>query len=134
MAGSFATARGNIFCFGLWAIELKLTGGFIGDCGLTYQEVEGRSELEIGYHIMPHERRHGYATEAALACLEFGFRHTAAPMICSIVRPDNIASCIVAARVHSARREFTKRDRPALLFYTTLHQYETRNPSCTIRG
>src|SRR5215471_1439216 len=27
--------------FGLWAVELKVSGEFIGDCGLTYQDVEG---------------------------------------------------------------------------------------------
>ena len=27
--------------FGLWAAELKVSGEFIGDCGVTYQDVEG---------------------------------------------------------------------------------------------
>jgi len=40
------------FGFGLWAMQLKETGQFIGDTGLTYQDVEGRRELEIGYHVM----------------------------------------------------------------------------------
>lgn len=33
---------------GLWAIERKDTGAFIGDCGLTYQEVEGARQLACG--------------------------------------------------------------------------------------
>lgn len=61
------------FGFGLWAMELKETGAFIGDCGLTYQEVEGERELEIGYHVLGTERGRGYATEAARACLNYGF-------------------------------------------------------------
>jgi [ribosomal protein S5]-alanine N-acetyltransferase len=107
------------FGFGLWAMELKADGQFIGDCGLTYQDVEGLRELEIGYHVIEHERRKGYATEAARACLDFGFTRTACASICSIVRPSNTASCAVAARIHMARREFAKGGRPAYLFHTT---------------
>src|SRR6516162_4289375 len=55
------------FGFGLWAMELKAEGQLIGDCGLTYQDVEGRRELEIGYHVIERERGKGYATEAARA-------------------------------------------------------------------
>ena len=110
--------------FGLWAMELKVEAAFVGDCGLTYQDVEGRRELEIGYHLMERARGKGYATEAARACLEFGFTHTSCESICSIVRPSNTASCAVAARVHTAQRKFTKGDKPALLFYTTRHDWE----------
>jgi ribosomal-protein-alanine N-acetyltransferase len=110
--------------FGLWAMELKVDGRFVGDCGLTYQDVEGRQELEIGYHVHERERGKGYATEAARACLDFGFAHTSCQSICSIVRPSNTASCAVAGRVHSARREFVKRDQPALLFYTLRDDWE----------
>jgi RimJ/RimL family protein N-acetyltransferase len=117
------------FGFGLWAIELKADGQFIGDCGLTYQDVEGRPELEIGYHVIERERGKGYATEAALACLDFGFTHTPRDSICSIVRPANTASCTVAGRIHTARREFLKRGRPALLFYTTRQDWEARRRS-----
>jgi RimJ/RimL family protein N-acetyltransferase len=105
------------FGYGLWAVALR-SGEFIGDCGLTWQDVEGARELEIGYHIVGLERGKGYATEAALACLDFGFRKTDAGMICSIVRPNNAASCKVAGRVHAARREFMRKGKPALLFYT----------------
>lgn len=114
------------FGFGLWAMETKADGRFIGDCGLTYQDVEGRIELEIGYHVIERERGKGYATEAARACLDFGFTHTSCESICSIVRPSNTASCAVAARIHTARREFMKGSRPSLLFYTSRRDWETR--------
>jgi RimJ/RimL family protein N-acetyltransferase len=106
------------FGCGLWAVERKDSGAFIGDCGLTYQDVEGTRELEVGYHVMEQERRKGYATEAARACLDFGFERTSCARICSIVRPANLASCSVASRIHAASREFLKGGRPALLFYT----------------
>jgi len=111
-------------CFGLWAMELKVEGQFIGDCGLTYQDVEGRRELEIGYHVIERERGKGYATEAARVCLDFGFTRTSCQSICSIVRLSNTASCAVAARIHTARREFMKGGRPALLFSTMRRDWE----------
>jgi RimJ/RimL family protein N-acetyltransferase len=94
------------------------SNAYIGDCGLTYQEVEGKNELEIGYHVVAPERRKGFATEAALACLDWGFTHTSADAICSIVRSSNIASQAVAARLHASLRMFTKNGTPALFFFT----------------
>ncbi|HAU84949.1 MAG TPA: hypothetical protein DCW90_05435 [Lachnospiraceae bacterium] len=35
--------------FGLWAIILKETNKFIGDCGLTMQNIHGKMCPEIGY-------------------------------------------------------------------------------------
>jgi len=112
--------------FGLWAMELNTKGRLIGDCGLTYQDVEGRRELEIGYHVIASERGKGYATEGARECLEFGFTRTSCESICSIVRPSNAASCAVAARIHTTRREFIKGGRTALLFNTTRRDWEAR--------
>ena len=37
--------------FGLWAVVLKETGEFIGDCGITIQNIDGEKLPEIGYHI-----------------------------------------------------------------------------------
>ena len=51
--------------FGLWAVVLKQTGAFIGDCGLTLQAVDGRTLPEIGYHIHRAHWRQGFAREAA---------------------------------------------------------------------
>jgi RimJ/RimL family protein N-acetyltransferase len=37
--------------FGLWIISVRETGEFVGDCGLTFQHVDGVDELEVGYHV-----------------------------------------------------------------------------------
>ena len=110
--------------FGLWALELKTSGAFLGDCGLTYQSVEGVDELEIGYHVLRSERCKGYATEAARACLDAGFQRTSCGQICSIVRPENKPSCVVAGRIHSDSREILRRGRPAILFFTSRPAWE----------
>jgi RimJ/RimL family protein N-acetyltransferase len=117
------------FGFGLWLMELKAESRVIGDCGLTYQEVSGRPELEVGYHVVERARGRGYATEAARACLDFGFTHTSCETIFSIVKPLNVASCKVAARIHVARREFLNGDTAAVAFYTMRRDWEIRNGS-----
>lgn len=47
--------------FGLWVVETN-SGGFVGDCGLTMQEVEGEWLVEAGWHVRSDLRRQGYAT------------------------------------------------------------------------
>ena len=39
------------YSWGLWAVVLKETGKFIGDCGITLQNIDGQMLPEIGYHI-----------------------------------------------------------------------------------
>ena len=102
--------------FGLWSLERKSSGALIGDCGLTYQDVEGRQELEIGYHVHHAMRRNGYATEAASACLDYAFENVECEQVCSIVHPGNAASRAVAGRVHADCREFQKEYGARLVF------------------
>jgi RimJ/RimL family protein N-acetyltransferase len=115
---------------GLWAVELRESGRFIGDAGLTYQPIEGSLLLEIGYHIHGSVRRQGYASEAAGACRDFAFRNLRKDYVCSIVHPENAASVAVARRIHSSMRECLWKNNPSLLFFTALEQWKTRsNPS-----
>ena len=60
--------------FGLWAVCLKDTGEMIGDCGLTLQNINGKTLPEIGYHIRHDCQRKGYASEAAKAVRNWAFR------------------------------------------------------------
>ena len=83
---------------GLWAIDLKSTGEMIGDCGITLQDVDGDSLLEIGYHLRRDMWGQGFATEAARACRDYGFAKLHAEFLVSLVRPGNLASCRVAER------------------------------------
>lgn len=92
--------------FGLWVIEQRDQGRFLGDCGLTYQLVEGEQWLEVGYHLQEQHRGNGYATEAARACLAYAFDHLAVARVCSIVDPENTASRRVASRLHTSHRRF----------------------------
>lgn len=106
--------------FGLWVLEHKETGSFLGDCGLTYQPVERARLLEVGYHLQEEHRRHGYATEAGRACIAYAFDELKAPLVCSIVDPANKPSLGVASRLHASRRTFTnERGQKMWLYWST---------------
>ena len=80
--------------FGLWVVETH-DGDFVGDCGLTMQDVEGTPHVEVGYHVMPAMRRHGYATEAARAVGDCAAAHGIEHLV-ALIRPANTPSQGVA--------------------------------------
>ncbi|HKR96034.1 MAG TPA: GNAT family N-acetyltransferase [Candidatus Angelobacter sp.] len=84
--------------YGLWAMLLKDTGELIGDCGCTVQEVEGRNEVEVGYHVRRDLWGKGYATEAARACMGYAFAKIGTERVISIIRPENVQSKRVAEK------------------------------------
>ena len=59
--------------FGLWAVFMKESNQFIGQCGISMQLIDGESVPEIGYHLHKNFWNQGLATEAASACLHYGF-------------------------------------------------------------
>jgi RimJ/RimL family protein N-acetyltransferase len=85
--------------YGLWLLEDAATGSFVGDCGLTLQEVDGRTEVEIGYHVVPALQGRGYATEAALATRDFARTVLGLDRIVAIIDPGNAASRRVAEKI-----------------------------------
>lgn len=84
--------------FGLWIIE-TLDGEFLGDCGLTWQSVNGTPRLEVGFRVRAEQQNHGYATEAAAACREFAREHTEETELVAILHPENRASERVAQKL-----------------------------------
>ena len=83
--------------FGLWALELKATGAFIGDCGITMQRIDGELLPEIGYHIHKSFWRQGYGSEAARAARDWAFTHTEFDTLYSYMKYTNAASAATAA-------------------------------------
>jgi len=84
--------------FGLWAVILKETGEFIGQCGVTLQPVEGELLPEVGYLFERAHWHHGYATEAARACRDYAFDALGFEAVYSVIRETNLASQGVAKR------------------------------------
>ncbi|EIJ41049.1 acetyltransferase, ribosomal protein N-acetylase [Beggiatoa alba B18LD] len=93
---------------GLMALICQSTGAFIGQCGLVWQFVGNRDELEVGYHIQPEYWGQGYATEAAKACLSQAFTQKLAPSVISIIHVNNVASQRVATRNGLQREQMSQ--------------------------
>jgi RimJ/RimL family protein N-acetyltransferase len=101
--------------FGLWVIETH-AGEFVGDCGLTMQEVDGEWLVEAGWHVCASRRRQGYAAEAA-ASVRDAARESGVEHLIAIIRPHNVASQGVAAKIGLAlEREVHKNGGAALVF------------------
>jgi ribosomal-protein-alanine N-acetyltransferase len=85
--------------FGLWAMDMKETGDFVGDCGPAVREVDGEREVEIGWHVDRTLWNRGLATEAGTACRDHCFGALGLERVISLVRPENIPSRRVAEKI-----------------------------------
>lgn len=85
---------------GLFAVCLGPT--WIGDCGLIHRAIDDTRVLELGYHLHRAWWGHGYATEAAAACVQLAFEaldRGTLPSLTALIRPANRPSRAVATRV-----------------------------------
>lgn len=95
--------------FGLWAMILKETGDFIGQCGIFHVDIDGEQLPEIAYHIHRDHHRMGYATEAARGALRYGFETVGLDEIFIHTYVQNIPSRRVAEKLGmTLRKEFEK--------------------------
>ena len=81
----------------MWAVELKKTGAFIGQCGLYPAELKG-PEVELAYHFTTASWGYGYATEATIGVLRHAFGPVGLDRVIAIVMPANIGSCRVVEK------------------------------------
>ena len=83
---------------GLLAVMLKASRALIGYCGLLYQMVQNKKELEITYLIDRAYWRQGFATEAAQPVVKFWQTSRSEPRLVALVHPDNPASARVVLK------------------------------------
>jgi [ribosomal protein S5]-alanine N-acetyltransferase len=83
---------------GMNALIEKFSGKLIGHCGLLVQTVDGITELEVGYSLLPDFRNQGYATEAAQKCKDFAFENELSQSLISIISLTNAPSANVALK------------------------------------
>jgi RimJ/RimL family protein N-acetyltransferase len=103
--------------FGLWVVEQRDGGLFVGDCGLTPQEVDGRVEIEVGYHVRGAFQRRGYATEAAAATRDHARDILGLDRLIAIIDPGNVASQRVAEKIGlSLEKVVDRKGRPMRIY------------------
>lgn len=86
-----------LYKHGRWAVLVKPDLEFIGWCGLKARPE--RNEIDLGYRFMQKSWGRGYATEAAFACLKYGFEQLGIPRIVGRAMPQNTASLRVLEKI-----------------------------------
>lgn len=87
--------------YGLWALEVRSTGEFIGYTGLLRQTFAARftPTVEVGWRLARPAWRQGYATEAARSSLDRGFTTLGLDEIVSMTAVGNVRSRRVMQRL-----------------------------------
>jgi RimJ/RimL family protein N-acetyltransferase len=87
--------------YGLYAVEEKETGEFVGRIGLI--NPEGWPGIEAGWLIGRQHWGRGYATEGGRAVVAMAYEALGATHLISLIRPDNAASIRVAEKLGAVR-------------------------------
>ncbi len=103
----------------------KQTGEYIGWCGLKYLEDKNYSDL--GYRLLKRHWGKGYATEAAIACLDYGFKVLNLDKIIGTAMKENTASINVFKKLGlKYSHDSDCGERPGVVYVITKDQWESR--------
>ena len=83
--------------YGRWVVESKTTGEAFGSCGLWWPHGLPRSELT--WWLLPHARGSGYATEASLAAISFGYDVLGWDLVETHMNDNNLAAVRLVERL-----------------------------------
>src|SRR5712691_6492132 len=101
--------------FSSWGLVERESGSLIGDVGLGIFEPTG--DIELGYTLARSYWGHGYAAEAASACLAAGLAQISTERIIAVVDEANESSLRVAHRIGMRRVDrINAYGRPHVLF------------------
>ena len=102
--------------YGLWALELRATGEFIGFTGLDTPSFEAHftPAVEVGWRLARSAWGQGYATEAGLTSVGFGFEEAGLGEIVSITSTANLRSRAVMKRIGMTHDPLDDFDHPEL--------------------
>ncbi len=103
--------------FGLWAVEERRSGAFVGRVGCW--QPEGWPGLEVGWALDRAFWGKGYATEAALHAIDFAFNHLGQDRVISLIQPGNSNSVAVALRLGMKLVKETEVTRQRVLIYAS---------------
>lgn len=100
---------------GRYTVLLKETNEYIGWCGLKYQEETG--EVDLGYRFKKEKWGRGYATEAALACINYGFDKLKLKRIIGRALKENTTSIKILEKIGMHfEMEVVLHDAPAVVY------------------
>ena len=91
--------------FGLWCVSKKRDNKMLGYCGFQY--FDQTSDREILFAFFKDFWGKGFATEAADACLKFGFEKLLFERVFAATHPENAASRCVLEKIGMVCQEKT---------------------------
>lgn len=102
--------------YGLWALELRATGQFVGFTGLDIPSFEAHftPAVEVGWRLARSAWGQGYATEAGRESLAFGFDEGRLGEIVSFTSATNVRSQAVMKRIGMTHDPVDDFDHPEL--------------------
>lgn len=102
--------------FGLWAVERRDTGEFLGFTGLSVPRFTAAFTpcVEVGWRFARSAWGRGYATEAAQAAVAHGFMHANLTEIVSFTAQDNEPSRAVMRRLHMSHENSDDFEHPGI--------------------
>jgi [ribosomal protein S5]-alanine N-acetyltransferase len=106
--------------FGQWIWRERAGGEPVGRIGLQWTTSPGELAVEVGWSVVRSKQGRGYATEAGLAALRYGFEQAGCERIVSFTWTENLASLRVMEKLGmQRRREFELEGLPHLLYEAT---------------
>ncbi len=102
--------------FGLWVVELKSNGDFLGMCGLHNVAFQSHFTpcVEIGWRLAASHWGKGYATEAAQESLRFAFEQLNLPEVVAFTATENWRSRRVMEKLSMHRNADDDFDHPKI--------------------
>jgi len=76
----------------MWAVDDKMTGTFVGQCGIRPVDEGAGPEIDLAYHFTRASWNKGYGTEAAIAVLAHGLGPVGLDRIMAVAMPENVGS------------------------------------------
>jgi RimJ/RimL family protein N-acetyltransferase len=101
---------------GMWAMERKADGAFLGFTGFQFVPVPCPvgDDIEIGWRLGHEYWGQGYAREAALACLDWFSSNREEQRVIAMTIPDNTRSWGLMLRLGMRREEALDFDHPKI--------------------
>jgi len=102
--------------YGLWALEIRATGEFVGFTGLAVPSFNAHftPAVEVGWRLARSAWGKGYATEAGLVAITSGFRDAGLDEIVSFTSATNVRSRAVMERIGMTHDPADDFDHPGL--------------------
>jgi len=118
---------------GFWAVEIKQTRTFIGFVGIAPVDdnLPCAPNTEIGWRLIRAAWGNGYATEAALACLNLAFQHYHLPEVVAFTAVGNQRSRAVMQKLGMIYNKADDFDHPVLSVDSPIRRcvlYRIKNP------